>query len=356
MKKFGLYSPDGNRYAVLMKGLIAMKITLILILFSTFNLLATGTYSQTARVSLKLHQTSVKQVLKEIERSSEFYFLYNNDLIDVERKVDILANNEQISSILDRLFESQEAKYAVYDKQIVISPTDMKLPPEARKIKGRVTDQTGASLPGVSVVITGTTNGTITDTDGNYSLTNIPENATLQFSFVGMKAQTIAVQGKQTIDVILEEDKLAIDEVIVIGYGTAKRQDYTGSVSSVKMENSMVSLAPNINALESLKGNVAGLSIGATNTAGGEPSMDIRGQNSIYGDNNPLIVLDGVIYLGSLSDINPNDIASYDILKDAVSAAAYGSRSANGIIPRCYCSSTVHIVYPYFHSVCSSSS
>ncbi|NEW81726.1 MAG: SusC/RagA family TonB-linked outer membrane protein [Mariniphaga sp.] len=310
-----------------------MKITLILILFSTFNLLATGTYSQTARVSLKLNQTSVKQVLKEIERSSEFYFLYNNDLIDVERKVDILANNEQINSVLDRLFANKEAKYAVYDRQIVISPIDMKLPQDAqRKIKGKVTDQTGASLPGVSVVVTGTTNGTITDTDGNYSITNIPENATLQFSFVGMKAQTIAVQGKQTIDVLLEEDKLAIDEVIVIGYGTAKRQDYTGSVSSLKMENSMVSLAPNLNALESLKGNVAGLSIGATNSAGGQPSMDIRGQNSISGSNDPLVVLDGVIYLGSLGDINPNDIATFDILKDAVSAAAYGSRSANGVI------------------------
>ncbi len=333
MKKFGFYSPGGNRYAVLKKGLIAMKITLILILFSTFNLLATGTYSQTARVSLKLNQTSVKQVLKEIERSSEFYFLYNNDLIDVERKVDILANNEQINSVLDRLFANQEAKYAVYDRQIVISPTDMKLPQDAqRRIRGKVTDQTGASLPGVFVVLTGTTNGTITDTDGNYSITNIPENATLQFSFVGMKAQTIAVQGKQTIDVILEEDKLAIDEVIVIGYGTAKRQDYTGSVSSLKMENSMVSLAPNLNALESLKGNVAGLSIGATNSAGGQPSMDIRGQNSISGSNDPLVVLDGVIYLGSLGDINPNDIATFDILKDAVSAAAYGSRSANGVI------------------------
>ncbi len=332
MKKFGLYSPDGNRYAVLKKGLIAMKITLILILFSTLNLLATGTYSQTARVSLKLNQTSVKQVLKEIERSSEFYFLYNNDLIDVERKVDILANNEQISSVLDRLFANQEAKYAVYDRQIVISPTDMKLPQDAHKIKGKVTDQTGASLPGVSVVVIGTTNGTITDTDGNYSLTNIPESASLQFSFVGMKPQKVSVQGKQTIDVVLEEDKLAIDEVIVIGYGTAKRQDYTGAVSSLKMENSMVSLAPNLNALESLKGSVAGLSIGATNSAGGQPTMDIRGQNSISGSNDPLIVLDGVIYLGSLGDINPNDIATYDILKDAVSAAAYGSRSANGVI------------------------
>ena len=204
---------------------------------------------------------------------------------------------------------------------------------QGQKVTGKVTDQSGGTLPGVSVIVTGTTNGTITDNDGNYTLSNIPEDATLQFSFVGMKIQKIPVQAKQVINVVLEEETLAVDEVIVIGYGTAKRQDYTGAVSSVKMENSPVALAPNLNALEALKGSVAGLSIGATNSAGGQPAMDIRGQNSINsGLNDPLIVLDGVIYLGSLGDINPNDIASYDILKDAVSSAAYGSRSANGVI------------------------
>ncbi len=200
------------------------------------------------------------------------------------------------------------------------------------KVTGKVTDQTGASIPGVSVVVAGTTNGTITDIDGNYTLGNIPDDATLQFSFVGMKTQKIVVQGKAVIDVVLEEDKLALDEVIVIGYGTARRQDYTGAVSSVKMEGTAVSLMPNMNALESLKGNVSGLNIGATTTAGGEPSMLIRGQRSVYGDNNPLIILDGVIYLGSINDINPNDIATIDVLKDAVSASVYGSRSANGVI------------------------
>ena len=178
----------------------------------------------------------------------------------------------------------------------------------------------------------GTTNGTITSIDGTYELGKVEDNATLVFSFVGMTSKEIKVQGKSVFNVVLEEETKGLDEVIVIGYGTAKRQDYSGSVSSVKMENSMVALSPNLNALESLKGNVAGLNIGATNSAGGEPSMDLRGQNSINGSNDPLIVLDGVIYLGSISDINPNDIATYDVLKDAVSAAAYGSRSANGVI------------------------
>ena len=123
-----------------------------------------------------------------------------------------------------------------------------------------------------------------------------------------------------------------MNDVVVIGYGTTKRKDFTGAVSSVKMENSPLALMPNMNALEALKGNVPGLNIGAVNTAGGQPSILIRGQRSISGSNDPLILLDGVIYLGSISDINPNDIASYDVLKDAVSAAAYGSRSANGII------------------------
>jgi len=203
---------------------------------------------------------------------------------------------------------------------------------QGQKVTGKVTDLSGGPLPGVSVVVTGTTNGTITDNDGNYSLSNVPENATLKFSFVGMKPQEMPVQGKQVIDVVLEENKLALDEVIVIGYGTTKRQDFTGSVTSIKLENSPISNQPTLNALEAIKGNVAGLDVGAVNSAGGTPSIQIRGQKSISGSNSPLIVLDGVIFLGTINQINPNDIASFDVLKDATSAAAYGSRSANGVI------------------------
>ena len=160
----------------------------------------------------------------------------------------------------------------------------------------------------------------------------MPENVVIQISYIGYITQEISLGNKEHLDVLLKEDLQSLDEIVVIGYGTAKRKDFTGSVSSVKLENSPISLATNTNALESLKGNVTGLDIGATNTAGGTPSMQIRGQNSISGSNDPLVVVDGVIFMGSVNDINPNDIASYDVLKDATSAAAYGSRSANGVI------------------------
>lgn len=190
-------------------------------------------------------------------------------------------------------------------------------------------DQT--PLPGVSVLIKGTNVGTTTDADGAYSIA-ATRGDVLLFTFIGYASQEIIVDNQTAINVSLQADVVQLGDVVVIGYGTAKRQDYTGSVSSVNMETSAISMMPNLNALENLKGNVAGLNIGATNTAGGEPSMDIRGQNSISGSNNPLIVLDGVIYLGNINDINPNDIATLDVLKDAASAAAYGSRSANGVI------------------------
>ena len=154
----------------------------------------------------------------------------------------------------------------------------------------------------------------------------------LVISSVGYNPTEYVVNGNTNITITLNEDFSKLNEVVVVGYGTQKKKDFTGAVSSVKLEGSALSLMPNMNALEALRGNVAGLSLGAVNTAGGQPSTLIRGQRSISGTNDPLILLDGVIYLGSISDINPNDIASFDILKDAVSAATYGSRSANGII------------------------
>jgi len=203
---------------------------------------------------------------------------------------------------------------------------------EQNTVSGTVSNASGETMPGVTVLIKGTAKGTTTDIDGNFTLTGVNPEDILVFSFIGLKTQEISVLNNTVFNVVMYEDRLALDEVIVIGYGTAKRQEYTGSVSSVKMENSPVALLPNFNALESLKGNVAGLSIGASNSAGDQPDMIIRGQNSISGSNDPLIVLDGVIFQGSLSDINPNDIATFDILKDAVSVAVYGSRSANGVI------------------------
>lgn len=315
--------------ASLKKLVLIMKLAIFLMAFAVLQSFAGTAFSQTSGLTLNANQSKVEAILLQIENQSNYVFMYNKDLIDVEKKTSISVKGASVEEVLDLLFEGSNITYKQMGRQIILSPAFAQ---QEKKVSGKVTDANGEPIPGAAIVVKGTNLGVITSVDGTYELPKVEENSTLVFSFVGLKTQEISAQGKSVINVVLEEDMTGLDEVIVIGYGTARRQDYTGSVSSVKMEGSAISQLPNLNALESLKGNVAGLSIGATNTAGGQPSMEIRGQNSISGDNNPLIVLDGVIYLGSLSDINPNDIATYDILKDAVSAAAYGSRSANGVI------------------------
>lgn len=317
------------------KFLRVMRLTVFLLLVSLTGVSASS-YSQNTKLNLSVKNSSLIDVFHQIEEQSEFYFYFKKEEVQSKNVVSIDLKNAAITEILNQVLAGTGLEYKIIDRYVVVKQTEKSaeefLIQQQKTVTGKVTDSSGQPLPGVTVLVKGTTTGTITGVDGNYLLGNIPPDAILVFSFVGLKTQEIPTQGKHVIEVTLEEERTDLDEVIVIGYGTARRQDYSGSVSSVKMEGSPVSLIPNLNALESLKGNVAGLNIGATNTAGGQPSMEIRGQNSINGDNNPLIVLDGIIYMGSLSDINPNDIASYDILKDAVSAAAYGSRSANGVI------------------------
>jgi len=327
MKKI---APKGlSLSASLKKLLLIMKLAIFLMVFTVLQSMAGTVFSQTSGLTLNAKQIKVEEILLQIENQSNYVFLYNKDLIDVEKTTSISVKSASVDEVLNMLFEGSNVNYKLMGRQIVLSPAFAQ---QQKKVTGKVTDANGEPIPGVAITVKGTTNGAITSVDGTYELPKVEDSSILVFSFVGLKSQEISASGKTTINVVLEEDKTDLDEVIVIGYGTAKRQDYSGSVSSVKMEGSAISQLPNLNALESLKGNVAGLNIGATNSAGGQPSMEIRGQNSISGDNNPLIVLDGIIYLGSLNDINPNDIASYDILKDAVSAAAYGSRSSNGVI------------------------
>ena len=232
-----------------------MKITLLLILISTLNLLATGTYSQTARVSLRLNQTSLKQALKEIERSSEFYFLYNNELIDVERKVDIDANNEQINTILDRLFANVDAKYAVYDRQIVISPTNMALPQVAqRKISGKVTDLSGSAIPGATVMIKGTTTGVTTSNEGIFSLVLPNDAKILSFSFVGMRTQEVAIDARSEYNITLANLTISLEEVVAIGFGTKKKSELASAI--VQIQGEMAAKSPSVNMTNSFTRSV----------------------------------------------------------------------------------------------------
>jgi TonB-dependent SusC/RagA subfamily outer membrane receptor len=197
-------------------------------------------------------------------------------------------------------------------------------------VSGTVTDADGVPLQGASVIEQGTTNGTQTDFDGNFSLSVSDENATLQISYVGFASQDIMLSGQTAIKVKLEESAASLDEVVIVGYGTVKKRDLTGAVATANIEAFKES--PNVSILQSLQGSVPGLNVGSVTQAGADPEISIRGRTSISGSNSPLIVLDGAIYRGSLIDLNPNDIASIDVLKDASAAAVYGSQASNGVI------------------------
>lgn len=198
-----------------------------------------------------------------------------------------------------------------------------------KTITGKVELANGEPLPGASILVEGTTIGTVTDLDGNFTLM-VPDNAVLVFSFIGYKSQRLAISNQSVVNIILEEDAAALQEVVVVGYGTQRKKDLTGAVASADIEAFRES--PNVNIMQSLQGSVPGVRIGQVNRAGQEPSIGIRGQTTISGNNSPLIVVDGIIFRGNIGDINPADVASVEVLKDASSMAIYGAQAANGVI------------------------
>lgn len=197
-----------------------------------------------------------------------------------------------------------------------------------KQVKVSVSDSSGP-LIGAGVLIQGTTNGAITDADGNATL-NVPQGSSLEISMIGYASQTVKFEGQSSLSVVLTEDSTLLDEVVFIGYGTAKKKDLTGSV--VKADIETFKHAPNTSIIESLHGTVPGLNIGQVNAAGAEPSIEVRGQITINGSTDPLVILDGIIYSGRIADLNPSDIESIEVLKDASSKAVYGAQAANGVI------------------------
>lgn len=312
-----------------------MRITSILLAGFLTQASAETIYSQSIRTSLEMNNVTVEEVLNEIEANSEYTFLYNSKIINVDRRVSVSADPGNIDQILKELFGGTDVVYKINDKHIVLSKREsadtMTASVQQKKtVTGTVVDASGIPVIGANVMVKGTTNGTITDMDGRFTL-EVPDGAVLEVSYIGYLSQNVKATGSN-ISVVLKEDTQRLDEVVVVAYGSVKRKDFTGSMSKVDIENTPLSMISNLNPLEALKGNVPGLDIGATNNAGKTPGSLIRGENSISGSNEPLIVVDGVIFMGGLNDINPNDIESFNILKDATSSAAYGSRSANGVI------------------------
>lgn len=315
------------------KVLLAMKLTILVFLIGIMQSFAIGTYAQVTKLNLKMQNSSIKDVLAQVEEKSEFYFLYNSKLVDVERKVNVSGSDMTIIDLLNQLFADGRVTYNIVDRQIVLSSREMTAPPPATQqqgtVTGRVTDKAGAPLPGVTVVVKGTTTGTITDNNGNFSLTNVPPTGTLVFSFVGMRSQEVVVGNQNVINVELQEDAIGIEEVVAIGYGTQKKVNVIGSVVTVRSDE--IAQAPVSNISNALAGRLPG---GVFMQTSGEPGNDaatirIRG-NSTLNSNSPLVVIDGIAGR-DLNSLNPNDIASVTILKDA-SAGIYGARAANGVI------------------------
>ncbi len=293
-------------------------------------------YSQNTKLNLDLKNATLREILDYVEQNSDFIFLYKNEEVDIDKKMDINLQNASIDEVLKELLSDQNLTYKVLGRQVIITTPetgrlDLATGQSVVNIKGKVTDSSGIPLPGVTVVIKGTTQGIITDADGKYSLVKVPTDATLVFSFVGMKSQEIKVAGKTTIDVVMVEETIGIEEVVTIGFGTQKKVNLTGAVGTVSSED--LQNRPVQNAVQALQGMAAGLNIQQTSGfLDATPEINIRGTGNLGTGSSaaPLVLIDGVE--GSLKNVNPQDIENVSILKDAAASSIYGSRAPFGVI------------------------
>jgi len=315
------------------KLFLMMRITILLLLTGLIHVSA-SVYSQKTSLELKLKDVSVEEVFQNIEEQSKFYFLYRSDFLKNLPRVSIDVTGARVEEILNQIIVPYGFTYEIDEKIVVIRRSSESLllnkQDQRVSIRGKITDSSSVPLPGVSITIKGTTRGTISDAGGQYSLSDVSPDATLVFSFVGMKTQEIPVAGKTSISITLVEDAIGIDEVVAIGYGLQKKSNLTFSVSRIGDE--AIKDRPITNMGEALAGQLSGVRAqNTTGIPGADLSIQIRGINTINGNSSPLYVIDDVPR-NNMSDINPNDIASIQVLKDASATSIYGSRGANGVI------------------------
>jgi TonB-linked SusC/RagA family outer membrane protein len=305
-----------------------MKLTIALLFFTCLQVSARG-WSQ-ERITLRMSETEIRKVLFAIEKSSKYRFLFNESALKNKPRVSIVAEDEPVTEVLDKVLANTGISYKILSTNLVVLkegvPASAILSAEVR-VTGRVTNAGGEPLSGASVTLKGSRTGTTTDPLGNFSIT-VPDDAVLVISSVGYDPIEISVAGRTSIEVTLQESTKKMDEVVVIGYGTAAKRDLTGSIT--KVAGKEVADKPNPNPVSSLQGKVAGLSVVNSGVPGAEPDIRIRGTNSIGGIK-PLYVVDG-IFNDNIDYLNPNDIESIEILKDPSSLAIFGIRGANGVI------------------------
>jgi TonB-linked SusC/RagA family outer membrane protein len=324
-----------------------MKLTLFMMLVGILNVYSGNVFSQNDEVSVKMKDVSVKQVLKVLEDKTDYSFLYNDELVNVNKKVSVNFQDKTLIEILDDIFSGSDITYKIIENRIILIPTKKSMqeslqPQQKITVTGKVIDKFGDPIPGVSVYIKGTTTGTITSVDGNYSLTVNSTDDVIVFSFIGYIEQDITVGNRTTINVTLLEDVKNLEEVVVTGYGTVTKEAYTGSASVVAAKK--IEERPVASFQDVLRGNSPGTIVAGTGQPGVMNSVRLRGISSMNASNAPLYVIDGVIMdisnmsgssqyaTNPLNTINPSDIKSITVLKDAASASLYGSRGANGVI------------------------
>lgn len=300
-----------------------MKLSYLFIFLTTINVSA-SLYSQSAKLDIAVKNTSVRDVLKLIEKKSDFRFFYSDDFSDLNKRVSLTAQNQNIGNILSQMLNESTVTYKILENNVVvITPTGKY---QTATVTGKVTDsKTGEVLVGVSVTVQGTTQGTVTDSEGNYSITTSAADATLVFSLIGYLSETVPLSGRNVVDIALVEDIKDLEEVVVVGYGVRKKESVTGAISGVTSEDMDRVHASTVSA--AMAGKLAGVSFRMSD---GRPGSGATVQIRNMGD--PLYVIDGFQKdAGTFNNISPNDIESITILKDA-SASVYGSRGANGVV------------------------
>ena len=303
-------------------------IALMLLLMPCF---AHYSYAQDSRISLKVENATLGDVISQLEKESKVYFTYNHNQVDVNKTISINATNQTLGQILDQVLAGTDTGYKMEDGHVVLfqkeAPQATK-PGQKRTIKGIINDDKGVPVIGASILEKNTLNGTVTDIDGTYTLT-LDKSDVIVVSCIGYATKEISVGNQSTIDVVLSEDTRLLDEVVVVGYGTQKKSDVSGSVTTVSGDK--LTKMPTANAEAALQGMAPGLAVNfGSGGAGSSPSLQIRGVTSWGTDNSPLVIIDGVP--GDMSYLNPEDIKSMSVLKDAATASIYGARAAAGVI------------------------
>ncbi len=313
------------------KFLRVMKISAFLLSLCLFTTFAATTHSQNAKVNIKGSQMTIGSFIDQVENQTDYLFVYSKNELNTNQAIAMESGTKTVAQCLNEAFAKSDVKYAFENDYIVLTKNAaLSVAQQGKTVKGTVVDNNGDAIIGANVVVRGTTNGTVTDLDGNYAISNVPNGATLVVSYIGYLSKEIPVGNQATINVTLVEDTQALDEVVVVGYGTQRKSDVTGSISVASGKD--ILKGDNFNALAGLKGKASGVNI-FTNSGqpGGATRVIIRGIGTIKSSSNPLYVVDGVV-MEDFQFLNPNDIERIEVLKDASAAAIYGARGANGVL------------------------